>query len=370
MAETLKLVNTNLENHSIAVQDIEAIKAEYLNPDYIHEPVYFNYRINNRGKRFYARVYENKEIKTAPSFSAIKETVSPIPYGLMDWFIRNGYDYCNWFKEHSANYGTYFHSLCGRILRGEKISTTESYILVDMQIFFNKEEMDFDGCVAWMKKEKRDLRKDLYGFCRWAQDYKVKPIAIEYPVMDPDAKYAGTIDLICKITLPLSKEEIKENEKIKKENEKILKANEGKKRKKKLLKEITGQEIIAMVDLKSGQNGFYGDHEIQLHAYRPLWDAEYPDLKIERVYNLGCHDFRIPISDRVTPYKFKDQTESDEAYKWGYWVKLFHANPKNVTIEIKTDFAMDKILSIDADFSDVFESVNPLEFLKSNEVPF
>ena len=134
---TVQLVKDNLQKKSIIVNNIEAIKAEYLNQDYIIEPVYINYRINNHGKRFYARLYEDNKIITAPSFSAIKESVSPVPYGLIDWYVSRGWDYCRWFLEHSANYGTYFHHLCGRILRGEKILTTESFIIADMQAFFS-----------------------------------------------------------------------------------------------------------------------------------------------------------------------------------------------------------------------------------------
>jgi hypothetical protein len=340
--ETIQLVKDNLTKRSIVVEDIEAIKAEYLNKDYIIEPVYTNYRINNKGKRFYARLFDDKKIVTAPSFSAIKESVSPVPYGLIDWYVQRGWEYCKWFLEHSANYGTYFHHLCGRILRGDKILTTESFILVDMQTFFTKNDLDFEGCKKWMadtryNKPKRDLRKDLYGFVRWAQDYKVKPIAIEYPVMDNDGLWAGTIDMVCKLTEPLTAAEIKS------EKQPI--------------------EITAMVDMKSGINGFYEDHEIQLHAYKHSWNQEQPELFIDKVFNYGCHDFRLPLSNRVTPYKFKDQTDSKHAYKWQYWVGMFHADKSNTIIESKTDFALDQELSLEANLDNIFETVNPLEFL-------
>jgi hypothetical protein len=331
----LKIIETNLR--SICVNDIESIKAEYIDKDYIREPVYFNYRINSKGKRFYARVFENNEIVTAPSFSAIKETCSPMPWSLIEWYIKNGKEYCDWFKEHSANYGTYFHMLCGMILRGEKITTTRSFFLDDMRIFFDKKELDYNGCFGWMQKEKRDLRKDLYGFCKWCQDYKVRPLAIEYPVMHPEGLYAGTIDLVCYITLPLTKIQIEKGE-----NEK---------------------EIIIGVDLKSGMKGFYEEHEIQLHAYMPLWNIEYPELQWDRVYNYGCHNFRIPLSANSTFYKFKDQTKSKVAYKWDHWVSLFHADPENAKITNKTDFNQDQELSIEADLDTIFATEDPLAFV-------
>jgi hypothetical protein len=155
--------------------------------------------------------------------------------------------------------------------------------------------------------------------------------------MHPDGKYAGTIDLICKLTEPA----------------RDILDSKG--------------EITAIVDMKSGINGFYEEHEIQLFAYSHLWNYEYLDMPVTKLFNYGCHDYRLPLSNRVTPYKFKDQTNSKNAYKWNYWVDLFHANPDNMKIESKTDFALDKELSLDANLEDIFETVNPLEFLVQGE---
>jgi hypothetical protein len=46
---------------------------------------------------------------------------------------------------------------------------------------------------------------------------------------------------------------------------------------------------------------------------------------------------------------------------------MFHVDKSNTTIESKTDFALDQELSLDANLDNIFETVNPLEFL-SQEV--
>ena len=270
---------------------------------------------------------ENNEIITAPSFSAIVNKCAPTSWYVIEWYAKHGLEYCRWYLENSANYGTILHILCGYLARGNKISTNLEEINLMMEAIAEKNNIDWKECQKWMEIEKRNVRKDIFGWCKFCQDYEVRPIAIEYPVMHKRGRWAGTIDLVCWMTIP-----------------------------------ETNVQIKAMIDIKSGlDKNFYENHEVQLHAYKPLWDEEWPEFKIDKLFNYGCHDFRIPIKSSVTPYKLKDQTDSENAFKWKYWVAMYHK--AGVKIENKTDFAYDLNFSLESNLDEVFETIDPLEHL-------
>ena len=302
---------------AIQVADIEKIKAEYFNENYIIEPSYSTYRLDNKGQRFYMRVYEDGSYLTAPSFSAIMHKVSPIGIWLLEWYKIHGKDETDWMLKMSANYGTFFHILCGKMLRKEKINLNENFLLLDLQVFCEKELIDFQEIYKWMKQNKRSIAKDVYGFVRFCQDYKVVPIAIEYPLMAKYGIYACTLDFVCEM-------------------------------------EIEGTTLYSIVDIKSGTKSFYEDNEIQLYAQRLLWKMEHPEIKIECCYNYGCHNFNLPLSKRVTPYRLKDQTDSSNLYKWYNYLRLFHGDEKNLEFDKKTQFK-DIEINIESKLDEVFE---------------
>jgi hypothetical protein len=321
----------------IEVEDIEKIKAEFFDKEYIIEPTEYNYRYNYKGRRYYIQFNESGHL-IAPSFTAISNYCLPENYYLTEWRILHGKDKSKWLSKNSANYGTFFHAICGKILRREKIQLDDT--LFDyMHEFYLSENMDFEQGIKWYIEEGRNLKKDIYGFLRFCQDYKVKPLAIEFPVMHPEGLYAGTIDLICKMTIPLTKKQEKEG--------------------------MDPQEIIALGDIKSGQKGFYESNEIQLIAYKELWNLLYPGLQVESIFNIGCYDFRLPLSDRVTPYKYKEQSGTKFGYKWPWFLNLFHHDESNIPERIQTRFKECEI-SLDTDL-DIFEDVDIIEKIKRGE---
>jgi hypothetical protein len=126
-----------------------------------------------------------------------------------------------------------------------------------------------------------DLKKDILCFAQFMIDYNVRPLAIELILWHPDDMYAGAIDLVAEIDYKKSR-------------------------------------ITVIIDLKSGKKGFYESHEIQLVAYKEMFNIHFPDIPIDKVYNWSPKDFR-----GITPtYNFKDQTESRNACKLPHLVSL------------------------------------------------
>jgi hypothetical protein len=110
------------------------------------------------------------------------------------------------------------------------------------------------------------------------KEHEVRPIAIEL-VLTSKMGFASAIDLVCEMTIGTSA------------NGKILKKD---------INNGTCQRVTAIVDWKSG-NGFYESHAFQLEAYKKLVDEHFPDLNIEKLYNLS------PKADSLK-CEMKDQT--------------------------------------------------------------
>ena len=105
--------------------------------------------------------------------------------------------------EQSAQYGTYLHHLFGRILLGAEYSFDENVLLTLTGGIVE----DFDEMYRWYKEEKRDIRKDVYGFVKWVRDYNIRPLAIEYPLMNEYGVCAGCVDLVCLAKFELNEED-------------------------------------------------------------------------------------------------------------------------------------------------------------------
>lgn len=227
------------------------------------------WQLNSSGHRYYYRYDDNGNPEFFPSVTTVLSQTMPKSKYLFDWILEKGIDEAERYKNERADYGTFMHGEFAKLI------IARSY--------------DFDGLKGSLKKymeQKRlpddfiyhadELKKDILAFAQFVIDYDVRPLAVEIALVHPFNRYAGMIDLPCT-----------------------------------MLSRIGGKErITAIIDFKSGRKGFYEEAEIQLHMYREMWDANFDNLKIDKLFNWSPKAWRKRPS-----YNLKDQTDSPNAKK-------------------------------------------------------
>ena len=255
---------------------VEEIKAVYFNADALREPPYRIFRLDSEGHRYYYRYGVDGEIEFYPSVTTLLKQVLPTSPFLIDWMLANGKEGATEKRDLSAAYGTFMHGQFERLLINRRYDFDE--VPEVLLAYMAKENLPDKVFAEWAVK----VRKDVLAFAQFVRDYKVRPLAVEIGLVHPESRYAGTLDLPCLMCDPK-----------------------------------TGKDFTAIVDFKSGRKGFYEEHELQLHLYREMWAANYPELPIERLFNFSPKDWRTKPT-----YNLKDQTESVNAKKLPYLLGL------------------------------------------------
>lgn len=255
---------------------VEEIRAVYFNADALKEPAYRVYQLNSDGHRYYYRFNEAGEPEFFPSVTTLLKQVMPTPPALLDWMIANGKDGATEKRDLAAAYGTFMH------IQFETLVINRRYDFDNVPAvllgYMERENLPEKVFSEWLPK----IRKDVLAFAQFVRDYNVKPLAIEIGLVHPEYHYAGCIDLPCIMTDPK-----------------------------------TGKQFTAIVDFKSGRKGFYEEHELQLHLYREMWNVNYPETPVARVFNFAPKDWRTKPT-----YNLKDQTDSVNARKLPYLLAL------------------------------------------------
>lgn len=255
---------------------VEEIKALYFNADALREPPYRVFQLNSAGYRYYYRFDESGTPEFYPSVTTLLKQVMPTSPALLDWMIANGRDGSIEKRDLAAAYGTFMH------IQFETLIINRHYdfdaVPVALLDYMEQENLPEKVFSEWLPK----IRKDVLAFAQFVRDYNVKPLAVEIGLVHPEYRYAGCIDLPCIMTDPK-----------------------------------TWKDFLAIVDFKSGRKGFYEEHELQLHLYREMWNANYPGVRIERVFNFSPKDWRTKPT-----YNLKEQTDSANAKKLPYLLAL------------------------------------------------
>lgn len=248
---------------------VEEMTAVFFNADALREPKYKLYQLNSYGHRYYYR-YEGTTPVFYPSVTTLLKQVMPTSPFLIKWMVENGTDGATEKRDLAAAYGTFMHAQFETLLinRRYDFDTVPANLLSYMEQN-NLPEKFYGESLA-------KIRKDVCAFAQFVKDYNVRPLAVEIALVYPDCHYAGMLDLPCLMTDPK-----------------------------------TGNEFPAIVDFKSGRKGFYEEHELQLALYRDMWNVNYPEMPITRIFNFAPKDWR-----GVKPtYTLKEQTESPNIAK-------------------------------------------------------
>lgn len=268
---------------------VEEMKAVYFNADALREPPYKVYRLDAEGYRYYYRFVDG-EPEFYPSVTTMLRQVMPTPYGLIDWMLAQGKEQATEKRDLAAAYGTFMHVQFERLI----IDGSYNFETVPAELlgYMKRENLPEKVFAEWCVK----VKKDVCAFAQFVRDYKVRPLAVEISLAHPDYHFAGCIDMPCIMTDPKK-----------------------------------GNDFTAIVDFKSGRNGFYEDYELQLHLYRMMWEANFPEMPIERVYNFAPKDWRTKPT-----YTLKDQTEAASAAKIPHLLALamIEDGKRNTTVTV------------------------------------
>lgn len=266
-----------------------AIAIENVEPAFLREGLQRQIirRVDGRGQRFYYSIGKDGSPLIYPSVTSIIKATTPLAPGLLKWYSDLGIEEAQRIMNEKAAYGTFLHIVCGQLLTAGIVDLDTLGDVIEAYVA----EQGITWDTSWWLYE---VQRDLLAFAAFCSEKEVKVIAVEISLISETLGYAGTIDLVCEM-------------------------NFGKK------------VVRAIVDLKSGKKGFYEDYEIQLEAYRQLWNDQYPDLNVEMVFNWAPKDWR-----KDPTYDLKNQTESTAAFKWPLLLQVYKADgetkPKPVTV--------------------------------------
>lgn len=253
------------------------------------------YRMDIGNYRYYYKFEDGKPVFYQSMTTLIHNTL-PTSKFLIDWYAQNGLDKVAQILLETSTYGTFLHKESADFL----INRTTDLDTMDKRLydFLIEQQMPTTYVKEWI----HEIRKDLLAFVQFVIDVNFEPIAIEM-VMVSDDGYGGALDLVGYMT-------VEEKGFFGETYVSGAKAGQPKETKQEI-------RVLAIVDMKSGKKGFWESHEIQLHGYKRMWDENYPDLKIERVYNWS------PKAWRTKPtYNLKDQTGSVNAAKLPHMLEI------------------------------------------------
>lgn len=255
---------------------VEEMTAMFFDEKTLIEPPYKVWQLNSKGHRYYYRYDDAGNPEFFPSVTTILSQTLPKAPHLINWIANKGIEEAERYKGERAAYGTFMHAAFEELLinraydldglKGKLKEYIEVYRLPDDFIYYAD-----------------NLKKDVLAFAQFVLDYDVRPLAVEIALVHPYYKYAGMIDCPCTMRAKIGSDD----------------------------------RINAIVDFKSGRKGFYEESEIQLGMYRDMWNVNFEQFPVTRIFNFSPKDWRKRPS-----YNLKEQTDSPNIRKIPYLLEI------------------------------------------------
>lgn len=297
--------------------EIEKVETYYIDETKLKKQPYTVYRIKIKGGRIYFTIDPDGTVTRYISLTTLTKHTLPTSEALIKWQCSLGYEAAKAYMNERANYGSCFHVALGEFLTKGEWNFNNAETWIQMQVA--------KGVIKECNVEKYadELNKDVAAFAQFCVEYKVKPIAIELILVSKDG-YATLLDLVCKMTVKVDG--------LDHANPYKSGERKGLPREVKVEKEITG-----LINFKSSKSGsFYEDQEIQLAFEQRLFEENYPEIKIDEVYNWSPKDYR----GNTPTYNLKNQSDSLDAQKADALltiakIELFKRTPRETFLEGK-----------------------------------
>lgn len=267
---------------------IEDGNPQFLSPE-LPRPVGHIRRFSQGLNRFYYTVSPEGTVTIYSSATTlIKDGYAEDTFALEVWRSRLKAEGKNPETEltYAASRGTMMHALIGDYIQGIEINLNN----IGQHLIDKHPDLDVPFFNDIIRKDEEWLKKAILAFGQFVIDYNVKPLAVELVMKSEKYMVASPVDMICEMEID---EEGPWGEALKsgpnKGQPKVIK------RKKK---------IVAIVDFKSSQNGFFDKHYFQLQLYKRIAKENYPNIEVEGLYNWSPKDWRTSPT-----YNLKEQSD-------------------------------------------------------------
>lgn len=242
------------------------------------------YRLKSGDSRIYYTLNENGEPTFFLSLTTMIRATRPTSEYLIKWYADMGYNEAKAYAMERADYGSIMHCLIGRFITDGKY---DFLLTPSLARQYAKE-----GGWLWKDSWEDALNEDMAAFMKFVVDKGVSPLAVEL-VLVSQRGYGTAIDLVCEMDI--------EEDGLDHDDPYKSGPRKGQPREIKHTRRIN-----ALINFKSKRSGqFYENEEIQLEFEKMLFQENYPEIKIERIFNWAPRDWNESPS-----YVLKDQTDS------------------------------------------------------------
>lgn len=275
---------------------IESVRAAYFDSEALREPPYRLYRIVTPKGRYYYTMEDNVP-QLYIGVTSMLAMVIPKPQGLIKWIADMGWEKSQAYMVERSWYGTLLHKEIEHFIINKLYDFTIVDKTVDDYCAENSYVIDRE---RWIE----DLRKDMLAFVKFCHDYNVRPIAVEIMLIHPEG-YSGTIDIIAYMDIDVEGdwgEKYKSGprkDEVKLTNKKV--------------------KMLCVIDVKSTRKGTsHEEKDVQLEAYKQLIEHNFPELKIDRIFNWSPKDW----TGKEPTYNLNDKTGSVDMQKFYAWIRV------------------------------------------------